>query len=356
MHYNFFNLQNKDCTCEFSADFTSQKVYLFRLFNENINIVVSNFGGSLNSVFVKDKNGQYHDVVLCYDNPDDCNNDDRHFLGLQLGRCANLISKGHFFFKNSVYDLDKNYKGNFYNGGFFPFGHRFFAVEKFTLDEVTFSLLSPDGDQGFPGNLDIEITYHLLENGFEIIYSAISDTDTICNLSTRNFFNLNGEGKSNILNHKLKINADYYLPINETLLPKEYIASVKNTPMDFTNFKRIGKDIYSDFETIKNGNGFTCYYPTDSRYSSSDLNEIIELQGDISGITMKIYTDYPGVFVYTASYVNNLAGKNNHVYNKYDGVAFIPQFFPNAINVPYFEQPVIEKNKRYIKKVRYLFS
>ena len=101
MHYNFFNLQNKDCTCEFSADFTSQKVYLFRLFNENINIVVSNFGGSLNSVFVKDKNGQYHDVVLCYDNPDDCNNDDRHFLGLQLGRCANLISKGQFFFKNS---------------------------------------------------------------------------------------------------------------------------------------------------------------------------------------------------------------------------------------------------------------
>ena len=99
--------------------------------------------------------------------------------------------------------------------------------------------MSHDGDQGFPGNLDIEITYHLLENGFEIIYSAISDTDTICNLSTRNFFNLNGEGKSNILNHKLKINADYYLPINETLLPKEYIASVKNTPMDYVKLRYI---------------------------------------------------------------------------------------------------------------------
>ena len=220
-----------------------------------------------------------------------------------------------------------------------------------------FVLNSRDGDQGFPGNLIVYITYRFLsDNEFEIEYEGVPDKDTIINMTNHSYFNLNGEGSGKIYDHKLVIYADRFTPAGTDAIPTGKICDVTDTPMDFRHGKTIGKDIDADYDQLNNANGYDHNWITDE---SGSLHRIVDVTGDISGIQMSIETDYPGMQMYTGNFISNkkrnVAGKNGHIYSERDGVCFEPQYYPDAINHSNFVSPVCRAGEKFDKRIRYIF-
>ena len=218
-----------------------------------------------------------------------------------------------------------------------PYFKRIWNVETYDDNHITFSLNSPNMDQGFPGEIKVFVTYKIINNNsFEIIFEGIPKEDTIINITNHSYFNLNGEGSGSVLDHSVQIFADYYTPANRESIPLGTVESVKNTPMDFTSPKKIGLEIENDFQQLIYGKGYDHNFVTvepnkavkyeDLPYNGK-LHKIVEATGNKSGIKLSIETDYPGVQMYTANYVENISGKNGHVYNQRAAVCFEPQFF-----------------------------
>lgn len=329
-----------------------RETWIYVLKNSNgMEIRVSDYGAALVNVFVPDKNGEKRDVVLGYDNALGYEKGDK-FFGAIVGRCANRIGGACFTLNGKTYHLEKNdHENNLHSGTDF-YNKRIWQVKEENDTSVTFLLHSPDMDQGYPGDVDIEVTYTLTEdNEVKIHYYAVPKSDTILNLTNHSYFNINGEGSGSILEQEVWINADAYTRADAESIPTGEITPVEGTPMDFRKRKLLGKEIDSCYEATKLGGG----YDHNWVLNGSGLRKVGELLSEKSGIKMEVYTDLPGMQVYTANFLEDDLGKNGNVYGRRSAVCFETQYFPDAVNKEQFDGPVALAGETYETETIYRF-
>ncbi len=335
----------------YTKDGKQTELYIFR--TGRFELAVSDYGSTLVNLVVLGPDMVSVDVVLGYDSVSGYEEDAGSYLGCNVGRNANRIANASFTLNGIAYQLDKNDGENNLHSGFSPYSKRIWNVEKQTDTLITFSLESSHMDQGFPGNLKLFVTYEILsEDSFRILYEAESDEDTVINLTNHSYFNLNGEGAGGIEDHHLTMYADCFTPTGAGSIPTGEICTVEGTPMDFRKGKRVGKDIGADYDQLILAGGYDHNWVT---RTDDKVHDIVKVQGDISGITMKIATDYPGVQMYTGNYLDGIKGKKGHIYTKRTGICFEPQFYPDAINKPEFISPVCRAGEKYRKEIVYSF-
>lgn len=329
-----------------------RETWIYVLKNSNgMEIRVSDYGAALVNVFVPDKNGEKRDVVLGYDNALGYEKGDK-FFGAIVGRCANRIGGACFTLNGKTYHLEKNdHENNLHSGTDF-YNKRIWQVKAENDTSVTFLLHSPDMDQGYPGDVDIEVTYTLTEdNEVKIHYYAVPKADTILNLTNHSYFNINGEGSGSILEQEAWISADAYTRADAESIPTGEITPVEGTPMDFRERKLLGKEIDSCYEATKLGGG----YDHNWVLNGSGLRKVGELLSEKSGIKMEVYTDLPGMQVYTANFLEDDLGKNGNVYGRRSAVCFETQYFPDAVNKEQFDGPVALAGETYETETIYRF-
>lgn len=313
------------------------------------------YGAILVKLWVPDKKGNKADVVLGYDMVAEYEKTTTYYGGF-IGRCGNRIGNAKFTLNGKTYTLDKNNNGNCLHGGEQGYNNMMYEVETFEEEEgpvIEFSRLSPDMEQGFPGNLDITVTYTLThENELIIEYLAVPDKDTVVNLTNHAYFNLSGHKSGTILNHKIRLDADSFIPTDAELIPTGEIAKVEGTPMDFRTAKTIGQDIDVDYEPLNFGGGYDHNYVLNTTGDGIEL--IGELMDEASGRTMEIYTDLPGVQLYAGNFIAGSA-KGGGEYVKRAGVCFETQHFPDAVNHENFPSPIVKAGEEFDSTTIYRF-
>lgn len=346
---------------DFGKSQSGRSAHLFVLENENgMKISMTEYGAHLVSVEIPQKNAT-RDVVLGYDDVSGYESDEC-CLGATIGRNANRIELAAFFLNGMRYQLNPNENGNNSHSGPNGYQHRFWEVAGAGMDYVTFLLVSPDGDQGFPGELQIRVTYSLTKNNqIQIHMEGITDQDTVVNLTNHSYFNLNGHDAGTILDHKLVIHADFYTPVkDETWIPTGEHALVDDTPMDFRKGKCIGADIESDFEQLNIVHDYNHNYilkkSGPGKKNGSEIEKLGEAYGNQSHIRMTAYTNLPAVQLYTAGYMEMVRGKAGSIYGKQQGFCLEAQYTPNAINLPKEVQPILKAGEKYDKTIIYEFS
>ena len=320
--------------------------------SKGMKAVVSDFGAALLKLYVPDKNGKSQDVVLGYETLEDYENGGDS-VGATVGRVANRIAGGSFTLNGKTYELTKNDGDNTLHGGRDMMNKRMWKVVESTDNSVTLSLDSPDGDQGFPGNLKLTVTYTVTpENELEIVYGSTADADTLLNLTNHSYFNLAGQGSGDVLDQKVTISADYFTLADAQSIPTGELTPVKGTPMDFNEAKAIGQDIEADYQPLIDGKG----YDHNWVIRGEGFRKAASMYSDKTGIHMDVYTDLPGMQLYTANYVDYEKGKGGAEYRIRNAACFETQFFPDAIHHSEFAQPVIKANELFTSKTVYQFS
>ena len=323
-----------------------KEALLYTLSNKNgMEISVTDYGAHLVSVLVPDKDGKKRDVVLGFDSVTGYETDGSHF-GATIGRNGNRIAGAAFELHGKTYQLAKNENNNNLHSGPDGYDYRLWNVEEADDSAVTFVLMSPDGDQGFPGNFEVSVTYTLTdENAVEIHYEGSCDQDTVVNMTNHSYFNLNGEG--DILGQKLRIYASNYLEGNNQTCPTGAILPVANTPMDFTEGKLIGRDIDTGFaQTTMVGGGYDhCFVIDRARGSSQSICAWVT--SEKTGISMKLYTTQPGIQLYTGNFLQDCPtpGKGGVPMQKYGGFALETQHYPCSPSHPEFPTTVLRAGK-----------
>ena len=320
---------------------------LYVLKNSNgMEVCVTNFGGRIVSVMVPDKNGKYQDVVLGYDSigkylriPGD--------FGASIGRYANRIANGQITLDGETIQLPQNNFGHCLHGGPSGWQYKVYDAEQTSDTSIKLTLVSPDGDNNFPGTVTAVVTYTLTEdNSINIEYSATTDKKTVINMTNHSYFNLTGDPEALALDHILYVNADNYTPVDSTFMTTGEIVTVKGTPFDFLTPKPIGQDIEKyDNEQIKNGNGYDHNWVLNTK----NTNELaVRLVSPVSGITLEVYTDEPGIQVYTGNFLDGKAvGKNGKAYNQRASVCLETQHYPDSPNKPQWPSVVLEPGQTY---------
>jgi aldose 1-epimerase len=337
---------------------TGKEVYIYTLKNTNgMKIEIATYGGTIVSALVPDKNGQFHDVILGYDNLEAYLHGDKYF-GALIGRFGNRIQYGKFTLNDKEYSLAQNNGENHLHGGLKGFDKVIWDA-KIIEDEsntLELSYLSADGEEGYPGNLNAKVKYVLTEdNALEINYFATTDKDTVVNLTNHAYFNLSGHSSGDVLNQKLMINADKFTANDQYSIPTGDIVNVENTPMDFRALTPIGKNINSDYEQIAFGNGYDHNWVLNTS-GSVDI-KAAQAVDENTGIVMDVYTTTPGVQFYSANFLDGSdIGKNNAVYNIRNAFCLETQYFPNSINCSNFKSPILKANEIYKHKTVYKFS
>ncbi|HIT89783.1 MAG TPA: galactose mutarotase [Candidatus Merdenecus merdavium] len=339
----------------FGTTTSKETAYLFTLENElGMKAVVTNYGASLVSFIVPKKDGSVVDVVLGYDTLEEYENNSP-FFGNVIGRNGNRIENGTFSIDEIEYQLEKNESGNSLHSCPNGYNTRVWKVENPDEENnsITFSLDSPHMDQGFPGNFQISITYTLLKDGaLELHYTGKSDKKTVANLTNHSYFNLNGHDQGTILNHKLWLNAGNFTPVVDSKsIPTGVIESVKDTPMDFTTVKEIGKEIDADYRQLQYTKGYDHNYVVDK--VEEGLIKIAEVFNDDDSVKMEVFSDLPGVQLYTGNLIGEKRGKNNAIYGNRSGLCLETQYFPNAVNEPSFLKPILDAGEVYDTKTIY---
>lgn len=322
-----------------------QSVDLFTLTNDcGMEVRITNFGGAIVSLKVPDRNGQPGDVVLGYDTLDEYVRYPR-FLGALIGRFANRIALGKFSLNGTTYQLDQNNGVNHLHGGkgFHKVVWRAAAEEGDNEAIVRLHYLSVDGEDNYPGNLDVKVNYLLYpDNELRIEYQATTDKDTIINLTNHSYFNLAGGGT--ILDQEMLLNADQFTPVGSDLIPTGELADVGNTPMDFRQSTRIGKHINDDYEQLQFVNG----YDHNFVLRGTGLRLAARVLDPESGRTMEVLTTQPGVQFYSGNFLDgSLTGKGGAVYNKYAALCLETQHFPDSPNHLNFPSTMLRAGEEF---------
>lgn len=338
----------------FGKNSKGQEATLYTFENKNGMVMeVTDFGATLFSLMVPDGKGNLVDVVLGYDDPLGYEGPGGTFFGATVGRNANRIGKGHFVLNGVEYQLDRNNGNNNLHSGLDFQSFRVWQVKSIGENSITFSIHSPDGDQGYPGALDLDVTYTLTDdNAVRIDYYGVPQADTIINYTNHSYFNLNGHASGPILKHTVWMDADYYTPTAADSVPTGEIAPVEGTPMDFRTKKEVGRDIGQDFQALIFGNGYDHNWCLNN---NGELAKVAELTADVTGLTLEVYTDLPGVQIYTANFVNNEQGKGGVVYNPRHGICFETQYYPDAPNHPNFPSSICRAGEVYRTTTVYKF-
>ena len=280
------------------------------------------------------------------------------FLGALIGRHANRIAGGEFELNGTKYNVGLNEGKNSLHGGINGFDKKVWSAEEVDGEEpsLKLSIVSEDGEEGFPGTLKVTVTYTLTKgNALKINYSAVTDKDTVVNLTNHSYFNLNGEGSGTAMDQYLTIHAKYYTPVADShSIPTGVYEEVAGTPMDFRTAKQIGQDIEAEFEQLKFTGGYDHNYVTDN-YAKGNRRLIATAYSDKTEIAMDVTSDCPCVQFYAANFVENEHGKNGHTYNKRDAFCLETQVEPNAVNVEDFHSPILNAGEQYDSVTAYHF-
>lgn len=323
--------------------------------SSGMEIIVTNYGARLVSVKVPDKDGKQRDVVLGYDSIAEYERDPYCF-GATIGRNANRIKNARFILNGEIWNLEKNEYDNNNHSGPDGYHSRSWDVEDINENSVCFSIFSPHLDQGFPGDFKVCVTYTLTEdNEIVIHFEGESTKETVVNMTHHSYFNLDGDDSGNVLNQYLKIYADTYAPIADyQSIPTGGRAVVNGTPMDFREFKKIGKDIYSDFSQLRIAGDYNHSYYLNKE--KNEMGKMAEAYSENSGIHMEVWTTLPSVQLYTGYYIEEIAGKKGCIYQSRSGFCLEPQYTPNAINQDGEEKPILKAGEVYDTSVIYKFS
>lgn len=339
---------------DFGIGAKGEKATLYTFENANGMVMeVTDFGATLYSLLVPDKDGNPVDVVLGYDSPQGYMGPSSTGFGATIGRNGNRIGKAQFTLNGKTYELDKNNNGNNLHSGLDYYHYRMWNVKETTENSITLSLHSPDGDQGYPGTLNVDVTYTLTDdNELCIDYCGKVDADTIVNMTNHSYFNLNGHASGNVLEHELWMDADAFTATDEKLIPTGEIVPVEGTPMDFRVKKTVGRDIEKQYEALIFGGGYDHNWCLNNQ---GEFAKVVELSSVLSGITMEVYTDLPGVQVYSGNFLKEEIGKDGIVYKKRQGICFETQHYPDAINHENFPSPIVKEGEEYKTTTVYKF-
>ncbi len=311
-------------------------------------------GATVVSLRIAGRDGRVRDVVLGYDTPAEYQTHTCYF-GAVIGRNSNRIGGAAFKLDEKEYQLEQNDNENNLHSGSKGFHAVIWEVEQKTDDAITLSCVSKDGEQDFPGNMTVKVTYMLTDdNEFSISYEAVSDADTVANMTNHCYFNLNGHESGKIENQLLQIFASYYNPVaDEKAIPTGEISSVAGTPMDFNCMKEIGRDINDDDEQLKYVGGYDHNYVIDRIGDGMELAAVAKCRE--SGISMEVYTDCIGVQLYAGNFIGDQIGKGGAVYGDRHGFCLETQYFPNAVNEKNFASPILRAGEIYETDTIYRF-
>ena len=337
----------------------NKKVDLYSFKNENgMQVDIINYGGIITSLKVPDKNGETENIVLGYSKLKDYINENPYF-GSIIGRYGNRIAKGKFNLNGNQYTLATNNDENHLHGGNIGFDKVIWEAEtkiNSNSSSLILKYLSRDMEEGYPGNLYTTVTYKITnDNSVEIKYEAQTDKTTVINLTQHSYFNLSGDFNQSILNHKVKINADQFLPVNKSLIPTGNKLNVSMTPFDFRNYKEIKKDINADDLQLNYGNGYDhCWVLNDYK---NGYRLVASAFHEESGRLMEVYSDQPGLQFYTGNFLDgSLPQKEEGFYNFRSGFCMETQHFPNSPNQPDFPSVTLNPNEKYNSKTTYKFK
>lgn len=338
----------------FNETLNGEKVALYFLKNSNnIEVAITNYGARIVALIVPDKNHKPTDVVVGFDSLKGYLDSTETYHGAIVGRYANRIARGKFSLHGKDYQLSINNPPNHLHGGPKGFNNQVWKVEGIRDDRIQLSYFSKDGEENYPGNLEVLLTYTLNDQNVLIInYEATTDQTTVFNITSHPFFNLNGQGSGPVDNHLLQINASNYTPVDEALIPTG-IFKVEHTPFDFRSFKRIGENINDENEQLKFGAGYDHNFVLDGEGMRSAGIAI----GDKSGIQMEVITDQPGMQLYTGNYMK---GENTIKYglkdNRREAFCLETQHFPDSPNHPEFPTTVLNPGEVFYSATIYKFS
>lgn len=341
----------------FQTEVNGRKTDLYVLRNKNnMEVCVTNFGGRIVSVMVPDKDGNMRDVVLGFDSIQDYISQPSDF-GASIGRYANRINQGQFTLDGVEYRLPRNNFGHCLHGGPKGFQYQVYDALQTSPQKLELTYLAKDGEEGFPGNITCRVFMELTDdNAIDIRYEAETDRPTVVNMTNHSYFNLDGDAASNA-DHLLTIDADYYTPVDSTFMTTGEIAPVEGTPMDFRMPTPVGARLVSDsdFVQLKNGLGY-------------DHNWVLNTQGDITrkaatlqspktGITLDVYTDEPGIQVYSGNFLDgSQSGKKGIVYQCRASVCLETQHYPDSPNKPDWPSVVLRPGEKYNSHCIFKFS
>ena len=332
------------------------KPYLYKMKNDaGMEVQVSDFGATLVNVTVLDQDKNPVEVVLGYEDAAGYENGTAA-IGAIVGRNANRIGGACVTINGIDYKLAENDGKNNLHSGPDVYQKRMWRVVENGDDHVTFLLHSPDGDQGYPGALDMKVTYTLdEENGLTIHYEAVPDQDTVINMTNHSYFNLNGHKSGSVLHHRMQLLSDAFTPADAQSIPTGEVCSVDGTPMDFRSTKELGAEIDAAYEPLILGNGY-------------DHNWVLNTNGDVkqlaakltspeSGISLEVYTDEPGIQVYTGNFLDGtVKGKKGIVYNQRASVCLETQHYPDSPNKPQWPSVILEPGQTYNSECIFKFS
>lgn len=342
----------------FQKTIDGKKTGLYILKNRNkAEAAFTNYGARIVSLFMPDKNGELKDVVLGFSGVEQYRKSTEPYFGAIIGRYGNRIAKGKFTLDEKTYSLFINNGVNSLHGGKKGFQDVIWNVRQTDKQTLEFTYLSADKEEGYPGNLHVKVIYRLTDNNeLKIDYEALTDKKTVINLTNHAFFNLNGEGSGTVLNHLLQINADKYTPVDSTLIPLGRHASVEGTPFDFRKPIRIGERIKNDHVQLENGKGYDHNYVLNS--AGKDVMQLAAIvQGEHSGIIMKVYTREPGLQFYSGNFMqskNTLKGGSKDDFRT--AFCLETQHFPDSPNHPAFPSTVLKQGDIYKTSTVYAFS
>ena len=336
-----------------------KQVSLYTLHNGFLTMQVTNYGGRVVALWMPDNRGSYEDIVLGYDHIDKyLNNPGERYLGAVVGRCANRISNGTFTLNGIEYQLTKNDGENTLHGGLIGADKRVWDVVSANDSVIQMHTVFANGEDGFPGNLDVTMSYTLThDNQFQIRYSATTDEATLCNFSHHSFFNLKGEGNGTILDHELQINSRYMTTIDDQILTTGKFSGVTNTPFDFREKHRIGDNIEADDEQLKNAMGYDHNWIADKSDPKAYACNAI-LTEPVSGREMQVWSDQVGLQFYSGNFFDGKGiGKCGKPLNYREGLALETQYFPDAINHETLApKPILKPGDEYHQLCIYKFA
>lgn len=341
----------------FDTEYDGKPVALYTLKNSNGMVVqITNFGAKVVSIFTPDKNGVIEDIVTGFNSAEDYFNTSEIYFGATIGRYGNRIGNAQFTINDSTYTLAKNNGENALHGGVKGFNAVVWDANQ--IDEKTIELkyLSPDMEEGYPGNLDVKLVYTLTDdNELKIEYFATTDKATPVNLTNHSFFNLEGDGSGDIKDHILQINSNGYTPVDGGLIPTGEIAPVEGTPMDFRTPKAIGLHVEEDFEQLKIGNGYDHNWVINP--ADNGLNFAAKVVAPVSGRTLEVYTNEPGLQFYGGNFLDGtVTGKKGKVYTFRSSFCLETQHFPDSPNKPQFPSTILEPGDEYYSICVYKFG
>lgn len=316
---------------------------------------ITNYGARIVSLWVPDNNGNFDDIVLGFDNIDDYINAKEKYFGATIGRYGNRIKEGKFLINDKEYYLEKNNGLNHLHGGNMGFSDVVWNAKQIDNQTLELNYFSKNMEEGYPGNLNVKIIYHLNnKDELKIEYFAKTDESTHVNLTHHSFFNLLGAGNETINEHLLYINANSFTPVDETLIPTGNIELVANTPFDFSVPTKIGKRINQEDNQLNYGKGYDHNYVL----NNSQSKEIIaaKVYEKKSGRTLEVYTNEPGMQFYAGNFLSGTIGKHGKSYKKRSAFCLETQHFPNSPNQKNFPSTILKPNEEYYSICIYKFS